>query len=98
MLMPLLLLLLALVATATGSAALALPRSAGSALTQPRSTARGPRSAPDDCKAGVCGGSASYPVAPGIRFYATFNVPGLPLNKTAIESDVTFFIYRAYRA
>lgn len=36
---------------------------------------------------------ATYPVAPGMRFYSTFNVPGLPLNKTAIETDVTFFIY-----
>lgn len=29
-----------------------------------------------------------------MRFYATFNVPGLPLNKTAIENDITFFIYQ----
>jgi hypothetical protein len=35
---------------------------------------------------------ARYPVAPGIKFYSTFNVPGLPLNQSAIENDVTFFI------
>jgi hypothetical protein len=58
----------------------------------PRSSARGVTSA-DDCKPGVCGGMANYPVAPGIRFYSTFNVPGLPLNKSAIENDITFFIY-----
>jgi len=56
------------------------------------SLARG-SSAAGDCKAGVCGGMADYAVAPGMRFFSTFNVPGLPLNKTAIEADVTFFIY-----
>lgn len=37
---------------------------------------------------------ANYPVAPGMRFYTTFNVPGLPLNASAIENDITFFIYQ----
>lgn len=62
------------------------------AVTLPRSAARGIAPA-DDCKASVCGGSASYPVAPGTKFYSTFNVPGLPQNQSAIENDVTFFIY-----
>jgi hypothetical protein len=63
---------------------------------QPRSAARsrGAAAAADDCQAGLCGGMARYPVAPGIRFYSTFNVPGLPLNQSAIENDVTFFIYQ----
>ena len=67
---------------------------------QPRSAARsrGAVAAADDCKAGLCGGMARYPVAPGIRFYSTFNVPGLPLNQSAIENDVTFFIVRRSRA
>lgn len=46
-----------------------------------------------DCKAGVCGGMAHYPVSPGMRFYSTFNVPGLPLNQSAIENDITYYIY-----
>lgn len=58
----------------------------------PTSFARGVTAA-DDCKAGVCGGMANYAVSPGMRFYSTFNVPGLPLNKTAIKDDITFFIY-----
>ena len=62
------------------------------AYSIPHSTARGVHSA-DDCKAGVCGGMANYPIAPGMRFYSTFNVPGLPLNQSAIENDITFFIY-----
>jgi hypothetical protein len=65
---------------------------AAQAVPQPRSLARGDVSG-DACKAGVCGGSASYSVAPGMRFYSTFNVPGLPLNASAIENDITFFIY-----
>jgi len=67
------------------------------AARQPRSAQRAPFAKPaaaDDCKAGLCGGMARYPVAPGIKFYSTFNVPGLPLNQSAIENDVTFFIYQ----
>ena len=60
----------------------------------PHSAARGPLASADDCKAGLCGGMANYPVAPGMRFYSTFNVPGLPLNKSAIKNDITFFIYQ----
>lgn len=66
------------------------------AVKPPRSPARAgsaPRGALDDCKAGLCGGMAHYEVAPGMRFYSTFNVPGLPKNKTAIAEDITFFIY-----
>lgn len=47
-----------------------------------------------DCKASLCGGMATYPVAPGMQFYSTFNVPGLPKNQSAIENDITFFIYQ----
>jgi len=53
-----------------------------------RSSARGVTPAAD-CKASICGGMANYPVAPGMQFYATFNVPGLPLNRSAIENDIT---------
>ena len=35
---------------------------------------------------------ANYAVAPGMVFYSTFNVPGLPKNQSAIENDVTFFM------
>ena len=63
----------------------------------PRSVARAGKHAAataDDCKAGLCGGMARYAVAPGMRFYSTFNVPGLPLNQSAIDNDITFFIYQ----
>jgi hypothetical protein len=76
----------------TRLALLAAVLAAAQAVPQPRSLARGDVSG-DACKAGVCGGSASYSVAPGMRFYSTFNVPGLPLNASAIENDITFFIY-----
>lgn len=59
-----------------------------------RSPARGPLGSSDDCKQGLCGGMANYPVAPGMKFNTTFNVPGLPLNKSAIQNDITFFIYQ----
>ena len=61
-------------------------------LHLPRSSKKGSNSV-DDCKAGICGGMASYPVAPGMKFYSTFNVPGLPKNQSAIDNDITFFIY-----
>ena len=85
---------------AIASAALALALADRGMPKPPRSAARaGERGASsllglDDCKAGLCGGMARYKVAPGIRFYSTFNVPGLPLNQSAIETDVTFFIYQ----
>lgn len=62
---------------------------------QPRSSARSHGIASSgDCKASLCGGMANYPVAPGMQFFSTFNVPGLPKNKSAIENDITFFIYQ----
>ena len=69
----------------------ATPAAAAPAPRQPHSAARGV-TGKDDCKAGLCGGMARYEVAPGIRFYSTFNVPGLPLNASA-WNDVTYFIY-----
>ena len=57
----------------------------------PRSRSRGV-SGTEPCKAGLCGGMAKYPVSPGISFYSTFNVPGLPKNQSAYL-DVTYFIY-----
>ena len=63
------------------------------AVRQPRSRTRGDSSS-DSCKAGVCGGMANYAVAPGMVFYSTFNVPGLPKNASAIKNDITFFIYQ----
>lgn len=75
------------------AAAAAAAASASASVALPRSRARGRPAAAADCRAGICGGMANYAVAPGMRFYSTFTVPGLPLNKTAIDSDITFYIY-----
>ena len=73
--------------TSVSVSSIKLPR-----FSTARSSSRGIAKT-DDCKAGVCGGMAQYAVAPGMKFYTTFNVPGLPLNQSAIENDITFFIY-----
>ena len=72
--------LLLILSSSSANGSAFLPRSRGAARA-------------DDCKASICGGMANYAVAPGMTFYTTFNVPGLPLNQSAIENDITFFIY-----
>jgi len=42
------------------------------------------------CAGGLCAGLAHYPVGPGNRFYAEFDVPKLPED---VDTSLTFYIY-----
>ena len=48
-----------------------------------------PPPVPGSCHGGPCGGMAHYPTAPGIEYYAEFDVPGKP----KVTEGICFYIY-----
>ena len=45
------------------------------------------------CHGSLCGGMARYPVGPGNKFYAEFDVPGLPEKIDGITDFIYFNIF-----
>jgi hypothetical protein len=58
-----------------------------------RRPALAPPPPPGGCHGGPCGGMAHYPVAPGIEYYAEFDVPGMPKKTDGICYYIYFNIF-----